>query len=297
MSADHRCWPRSSRRSANAYPGPCAAEDVKIRRPTNLVAVANTYIDEDRGRNDRGSRCPVVKVRSPLTCETKNGLCPVLRPRPGTRYAGQPRRGCRRHRSSVDRRAWYAAHHAYLPHRRCGSGGRPVVPSKPASKARSGSRMPQLVNRKDKTDHRRWAACMAGDRRREGYPNRSVTLTYGTRLMINDGDKVTRARCWQSGIRTRPIMTEVKGESSKIVDVIDGVSVSEETDESTGISNARHHRLAFCDRVSRHQAVGPSIVKARMATRSSCRTGRTQFTFSRWTPSCRLNRWRQDQAG
>ena len=42
----------------------------------------------------------------------------VLRPRPGPRHAGQYRRGGRRHRRPVDRRAGHAAHHAYLPHRR-----------------------------------------------------------------------------------------------------------------------------------------------------------------------------------
>jgi DNA-directed RNA polymerase subunit beta' len=62
-----------------------------------------------------------VKVRTPLTCETRYGLCAqVLRPRPRSRFAGQRRRGGRRHRRAVDRRAGYAADHADLPRRWCG---------------------------------------------------------------------------------------------------------------------------------------------------------------------------------
>ncbi len=46
----------------------------------------------------------------------------VLRARSRPRHAGQSRRGCRRHRRAVDRRARHAAHHAHLPSRRRGFG-------------------------------------------------------------------------------------------------------------------------------------------------------------------------------
>ena len=51
----------------------------------------------------------------------------VLRPRSGARHARQHRRGGRRHRRAVDRRAWHAAHHAHVPHGRRRADGRPVV--------------------------------------------------------------------------------------------------------------------------------------------------------------------------
>ena len=44
----------------------------------------------------------------------------VLRPRPGARPPRQHRRGGRRHRGAVDRRAGHAAHDAHVPHRRRG---------------------------------------------------------------------------------------------------------------------------------------------------------------------------------
>ena len=59
-----------------------------------------------------------VKIRSVLTCQTRRGICvAVLRPRPGPRPHGQHRRGGRRHRGAVHRRAGYPADDAYLPHR------------------------------------------------------------------------------------------------------------------------------------------------------------------------------------
>ena len=51
----------------------------------------------------------------------------VLRPRSRPRHAGQPRRGGRRHRGAVDRRARHAADDAHVPHRRCGADQRAVV--------------------------------------------------------------------------------------------------------------------------------------------------------------------------
>ena len=69
-----------------------------------------------------------MKIRSVLTCElVRRRLRQVLRPRSGPRHAGQHRRGGRRHRRAVDRRAGHPADDAYLPHRRRGADQRAVV--------------------------------------------------------------------------------------------------------------------------------------------------------------------------
>ena len=60
-----------------------------------------------------------VRVRSPLTCQADHGVCgALLRPVPRHRPAHRARRGGRRHRRPVHRRARHAAHDADLPHRR-----------------------------------------------------------------------------------------------------------------------------------------------------------------------------------
>ena len=86
----------------------------------------------DRGAaygGDRGGRRPGGE--DPLGADLRDQirrLRQVLRARSRARHARQYGRGGGRHRRPVDRRAGHAAHHAHLPHRRHGAGGRPVVP-------------------------------------------------------------------------------------------------------------------------------------------------------------------------
>ena len=62
-------------------------------------------------------------------------------------------------------------------------------------------------------------------------------LTYGSRLFVDDGDTVKRGmRLAEWDPYTRPMMTEVDG-IVEFEDVVDGVSVNEVTEESTGITN------------------------------------------------------------
>jgi DNA-directed RNA polymerase subunit beta' len=62
-------------------------------------------------------------------------------------------------------------------------------------------------------------------------------LGYGTRLYVDEGDKVKRgARLAEWDPYTRPLMTEVEG-TVEFEDVVEGVSVHEVADEATGITN------------------------------------------------------------
>ncbi len=71
----------------------------------------------------------------------------------------------------------------------------------------------------------------------QGHERAVHKLTQGSRLFVNEGDKVKRGmRLAEWDPYTRPVMTEVDG-SIEFEDVVEGVSVSEVTDESTGITN------------------------------------------------------------
>jgi DNA-directed RNA polymerase subunit beta' len=62
-------------------------------------------------------------------------------------------------------------------------------------------------------------------------------LGYGTRLYVDEGDKVKRgARLAEWDPYTRPLMTEAEG-TVEFEDVVEGVSVNEVADEATGITN------------------------------------------------------------
>jgi DNA-directed RNA polymerase subunit beta' len=62
-------------------------------------------------------------------------------------------------------------------------------------------------------------------------------VTYGTRLFVDEGDKVKRGtKLAEWDPYTRPIMTEVEG-TVDYEDIVEGVSVVEAADEATGITN------------------------------------------------------------
>ncbi len=71
---------------------------------------------------------------------------------------------------------------------------------------------------------------------KDGTERASHRVAYGSRLLVDEGDHVERAqRLAEWDPYTRPILTEVGG-TVELEDLVDGVSVSELADESTGIT-------------------------------------------------------------
>lgn len=69
-----------------------------------------------------------------------------------------------------------------------------------------------------------------------GVERSSQRVAYGSKLFVDDGDKVKRGqRLAEWDPYTRPMMTEVEG-VVHFEDLVDGISVLEATDESTGIT-------------------------------------------------------------
>ena len=85
----------------------------------------------DRGAAGRAYREGRYRVgENPLGADLRHQdrrLRQVLWPRSGPRHAGERRRGGRRDRRAVDRRARHAADHAHLPYRWCGAAWRRAV--------------------------------------------------------------------------------------------------------------------------------------------------------------------------
>ncbi|TCD13075.1 DNA-directed RNA polymerase subunit beta' [Oricola cellulosilytica] len=70
----------------------------------------------------------------------------------------------------------------------------------------------------------------------KGEERATQRVTYGSKIMVDDGDKVKRGqRLAEWDPYTRPILTEVEGTAS-FEDMVDGLSVQESADESTGIT-------------------------------------------------------------
>ena len=190
---------------------------------------------EGRGRHRGGPR---AVGQDPLAADLRSAhglLRRLLRSRPRSRHAGQHRRSRRRHRGAVDRRAGYPAHHAHVPHRWHGAGGRYLVPR---SRCRRQDRDPQsdTLPRSRAAVTSSWPVTSPSPSsiRRQGPGDAQVA--YGAKLLVDEGDEVKRGqRIAEWDPYTRPVLAEVDGEVA-FEDLVDGTSVAENTDETTGFT-------------------------------------------------------------
>ena len=140
--------------------GRVVAEDILKPGTAEEVLIAkNTLLDEKLVRQLEHEGVDQIKVRSPITCKTRYGVCAqLLRPRPRAWPLDQHRRGGRRHRGAVDRRAGHAADDAYVPHRwrgvasRCGEQRR---------SAQQGHASASTTSRRCSTRRATWSRCRA----------------------------------------------------------------------------------------------------------------------------------------
>ena len=103
-------------------------------------------------------------------------------------------------------------------------------------------------------------------------------IPYGARMRVEDGDKIKRGqRIAEWDPYTRPILTEVEG-SIEFEDLVDGLSMSEQLDESTGI--AKRVVIDWRTGSSRNQQdLRPAIViKVGTARSSSSRAAARRVT-------------------
>ena len=101
--------------------GRVTAVEVLHPESQEVMVPAGEMLDEDTIDMLEAAGVDEVKVRTRADLRhALRHLRQVLRPRPRPRWPGQRRRGHRRHRRAVDRRAGHAADDAHLPHRWCG---------------------------------------------------------------------------------------------------------------------------------------------------------------------------------
>jgi DNA-directed RNA polymerase subunit beta' len=104
--------------------GRVVANDVYAADGKTVIIENGTMLDEAWVDQLDQLGVDEIRVRSPITCNTRHGVCSsLLRARPGTWPPGERRRGGWRHRRAVHRRAGYPAHHAHVPHRWRGIAG------------------------------------------------------------------------------------------------------------------------------------------------------------------------------
>jgi DNA-directed RNA polymerase subunit beta' len=215
--------------------GRVTAEDLK-GADNKLVVPANTYVDEDVAAAIEAAGIDRVKARSPLTCEAKNGICVQC-------YGRDLARGTIVNRGEavgVIAAQSIGEPGTQLTMRTFHIGGAAQVADQSSIEASFEGVVRfvdgEYVTRKDKsvvvTGRRMQVEIVDAD----GRTRQSFRPAYGTRLMVKEGAKVTAGTLladWDPF--AQPIVSEVAGEA-RFVDLTEGLTVREETDEATGIS-------------------------------------------------------------
>ena len=219
--------------------GRFAAEDIKDPG-TGEVIVPGRHLPEREhdASSIEAAGVQSVKVRSVLTCETKVGVC-------GACYGRDLARGTP---VNIGEAVGVIAAQSIgepgtqLTMRTFHIGGTAQVAEQ--SFFESGQRRRGARSRGGNTVVRRRGPPDRHEPQPAARPSRSMARTaksykppYGARLRVKDGDKVKRGqRLAEWDPYTTPIITEVGGKV-RFEDLVENMSVREEADEATGISN------------------------------------------------------------
>jgi DNA-directed RNA polymerase subunit beta' len=216
--------------------GRTAAEDI-VHPETGEVIVANgSLINEPDVEAVETANIKSVKIRSALTCETQNGIC-------GKCYGRDLARGTPVNMGEavgVIAAQSIGEPGTQLTMRTFHIGGTAQVVDSSFLEA-SYDGVIKMRNRSVVRNSegelvamgRNMVAVIEDEKGNERATHR---ITYGSRLFVDEGDEVTQGqRIAEWDPYTRPMLTEVEG-TIDFEDVVDGVSVTESADESTGIT-------------------------------------------------------------
>ncbi len=217
--------------------GRTTAEEVKHPGTGDVICPVDSYIDEDLATEIDQAGVVSVFVRSPLTCETRVGVC-------ATCYGRDLARGTR---VNIGEAVGVIAAQSIgepgtqLTMRTFHIGGTAQVSEQSFVEATNEGKIafnnPSTVTNADGDlivmSRNMQIAIVDGD----GKEREAHKLGYGTKLRIKEGDKIERGqRLAEWDPYTAPVVSEVGG-TVRFVDITEGVSVKDETDEATGISS------------------------------------------------------------
>ena len=217
--------------------GRTTAEEITDPVSGEVICSIDTYIDEDLAAEIEARGVQSIKARSPLTCETRVGVC-------ATCYGRDLARGTR---VNIGEAVGVIAAQSIgepgtqLTMRTFHIGGTAQVSEQSFIESTNEGTV-AFTNPSTVTDSSGELLVLSRNMQvaiidQEGKEREAHKLTYGTRLKVKAGDKVERgARLAEWDPYTAPIVSEVGGKV-RFVDITDGVTVKEETDEATGISS------------------------------------------------------------
>ncbi|RWR13695.1 DNA-directed RNA polymerase subunit beta' [Paenirhodobacter populi] len=216
--------------------GRVAAEDVLVPGTDDVIVRKNELIDERKADLIEQAAVQSIRIRSALTCEAEEGVCALC-------YGRDLARGTL---VNIGEAVGIIAAQSIgepgtqLTMRTFHIGGI----------AQGGSQSFQEASQEGKIEFRNPSLLVAdnGDQivmgrsmqiaivDDHGVERVAYKLTYGSKLHVNEGDTVKRGtKLFEWDPYTLPIIAEKAGHM-KFVDLISGISVREETDEATGMT-------------------------------------------------------------
>ena len=236
--------------------GRVTGEDVKAPKSEELIAPANTYIDEVLARTIEDAGVDRIKVRSPLTCETKIGVCVAC-------YGRDLARGTVVNKGEavgVIAAQSIGEPGTQLTMRTFHIGGAASVAEESSAEAQVEGKIkfenPTFVKRGDGALIVTGRHMVVSIEDADGRTRQTFKPTYGTALSVKDKKKVKpgdKIADWDPF--AQPMIAEVAG-TIRLVDIVDGLTAREETDEATGISS----RVIIDGRGSKGADLRPSIM-------------------------------------
>jgi DNA-directed RNA polymerase subunit beta' len=217
--------------------GRVALDDIKDPYSSEIIVKAGEEIDEERAQAIQDAGIERVKIRSVLTCETRRGVCAKCYGRNlatshmvelGEAIGVMAAQSIGEPGTQLTMRTFHiggtASKETVETSHVCRNAGRVKLSNIKTITAPDGtliamSRAGSIIIEDEK------------GREREKYP-----VVYGAHLRVKDGEKVkanTTLVEWDP--YTNPILADVAGEVH-FKDIIEGVTVSEETDNVTGLS-------------------------------------------------------------
>jgi DNA-directed RNA polymerase subunit beta' len=220
--------------------GRTAAEDVRNPSTGKVILKAGELIEEEQVEVLEQARVQEVRIRSVLTCETRNGVCAKC-------YGRDLARGTPVNLGEavgVIAAQSIGEPGTQLTMRTFHLGG--VASAKVVDQSSLESNFDGTVKIKQRNvvnDSQGRSMVMGRNTilvvvDEDGTERAVHRLPYGTHLRVDEGAKVKRGdRLAEWDPYTRPVLTEIEG-SIDFEDLVEGVSVSERRDESTGITNS-----------------------------------------------------------
>ncbi|MBC7156118.1 MAG: DNA-directed RNA polymerase subunit beta', partial [Rhodobacteraceae bacterium] len=232
--ADNRFEP-----PAAAPPPPASwvtAEDVVDPATGTVLAPVNTLIDERLADIIDTAEVPSVRIRSPLTCEAEEGVCARCYGRDlarGTLVNIGEAVGIIAAQSIGEPGTQLTMRTFHIGGIAQGGQQSSISASQPGRVELRNANLLENAAGDQIVVGRSMTLAIVDD---NGVERASHKLTYGTRLFVRDGATVARAeKLFEWDPYTLPIIAEKAG-VARFVDLVSGISVREDTDDATGMT-------------------------------------------------------------